>query len=271
MRNILISVLVILLASSCTRYITPPITGQNNIGYIPRPFYEDSTASKIYISGGYLTTTTGSGHLNVYAWNLNINKGHSLKNFNFGYGIFATAGKAVYKDSITNVNFPNGKTLPNFNKKFKNIGLRTTIGYHINSNNEDTNFRIINWESAISIENGDYADYRAETYKSYIKDSPNSIYVTNQTSFFTTGFSTELLKKDLFGIDDLESSLRLFIGGTFGFRNKYVNIAKSSSEINISGGCVVASYFIKYKRIFTSIELGSDVNFGAKILLGYRF
>lgn len=263
--------LLIILFSSCTRYITPPITGQNNIGYIPRPFYKDLTASKIYISGGYETAQSRDGHLAFYMGNFNINRGHAIKNFNFGYGVFASFGKAVFKDTSNNRNFPNEPSLPNFNKNLNNIGLRTTIGYHKISDNGKTNFRFINWENAFSIENGDYADYRAEIYKTDVSGAPNSIYVTNQQRFFTTGLSTEILKKDGFGVKDLETSLRFFLGYTTNMRNKYVNITSRNSTINSSGGCVVASYFIKYKGIFTSLELGTDVNIGAKILLGYSF
>ncbi len=266
------SILTILFVTSCTRYITPPVTGQNNIGYIPRPFYQDSSSSKIYISGGYQTATSTNGHLNFYMGNLNISRGHSFKNINFGYGLFGSFGKAVYKDSITKTNnYPNSKPIANFNKNLNNIGIRTTLGYHAISDNGKTTFRFINWESAFSIENGDYADYRSDLYKSNISDSPVRIYVTNQRNFLTTGLSTEVIKREAFDIKDLEISFRFFFGNTFNFNNSYRNIGRGSSEINKKGGCVVASYFVKYKKIFTSIELGTDVNYGAKLLLGYRF
>lgn len=270
MKNILVTLFSLILFCSCTRYITPPVTGQNNIGYIPRPFYKDSASSKISVSGGYETATSQDNHLDFYMANINLNRGHSFKNLNFGYGIFANFGKAIYRDTSKS-RYYNDPPIANFNKNLNNIGFRTTLGYQFLSQNKKLNFRAINWESAFSVENGEYLNFRESLYNSKISGSTKEIYVTNQKNFFTTGLSTELLKSDAFGVKDLASSLRFFIGGTFDVRNKYRNISNSTSEITIKGGCVNVSYYLNYRKLFGSIELGTDVNSGAKFLLGYSF
>ncbi|WP_379101064.1 hypothetical protein [Pedobacter alpinus] len=163
---------------SCTRYITPPVTGQNNIGYIYRPFYKDSSNSKINISLGYGFAASPDGHLEHQMATIDMTRGHSLKNFNFGYGVFAYAGKSVYNDTFTDTySNPSNEvsTTSHFKYNFNNICLRTSIGYHLVSKNGKTNYRIINWENAFSIENGKYLDYRSNI-------SPNSFAVPRGTT-----------------------------------------------------------------------------------------
>lgn len=273
MKNILSLFLGIILLwlCSCTRYITPPSTGPTNIGYIPRPMFNDSVSSKIYAAAGYSTNTSKDGHLNFYMGNLEINRGHTYRNINFGYGLFANLGKAIYRDTTKIDKSSNEYLLPQFKKSFNNIGLRTTIGYQIVSDNERINFRIINWENAISFENGSYSKYRNELYNSSINSSSYNVYVNNLTKLYSTGFSTEIIKNDAFGIKDLKSSIRLYAGGTFNLGKRFKNITNSNSDRKIYGGNTNLSYFLSYKQFYGSIQLGADINLGAKFLLGYTF
>ncbi len=274
MKNILITLSSLLLISfsSCTRFITPPVTGQNNIGYIPRPFYKDSTTSITNVSLGYDVAQSKDGHLQFEAGVININRGHTYKQFNFGYGLFADLGKAIYNDTLTNKNYPNDPAVKSFRLNFNNLGLRTTIGYQIISDNGKTNFRVINWENAFSVENGSYKDYRDSLFKQNITETGIRVYVSNLSRFYTTGLSSEIIKNNAFGTADLQVSLRLFIGGTFNLGNSFRNITdRNLSDAYFSRACITASYYLKYKRMMGSLQIGNDVNFGSKIALGYTF
>lgn len=254
---------------SCTRYITPPVTGQNNIGYIYRPFYKDSSQSKTNISLGYGIAASSDGYLEHQMGLIDISRGHSLKNFNFGYGVFMNAGKSTYNDDFRDYS-DNTATNYHFKSNFNNVGIRTTIGYHKASKSGKTNFRLINWENAFSIERGKFVDYRKNIQSD---DFPSSIsvYVSNLSKIYTTGFSTEILRNNAFGNPDMQFSIRLFLGGTANLGRSLRDLDNPLMTAEAAKACFITSYALKYKKLHVSMECGSDINYGSKFLLGYSF
>ena len=274
MKNILVSLLLFsffFFHSSCTRFITPVITGGNNIGYLPRPMYADSVKAKNYVSAEYATSSSSDGHLTFNYGSLKFSRGHTYHKINLGYGVFGFAGQANYSDTTSGGYYNEPPPIPNFKKSFYGGGLRTTIGYQVLSKNGAINFRVINWENAFSLEKGDFANYRKQLYETSYSGNYLDVYVSNLHQMYSTGLSSEIIFKNYLGIDNLEGSIRLFVGYTPNLSKSYRNISSSYGERNISNEIITFSTYLRYHHIFGDLQIGGDQNFGAKFAVGYAF
>ncbi|MRX46495.1 hypothetical protein [Pedobacter puniceum] len=266
--KLLISLIVLAISlPSCVTYLTPSMTGDNNIGYLPRPFSKDTIKRLNYISAEYSSSSAPSGDLNFNLGMLNISKGHTLKHINFGYGAFVFLGNANYENDSTISKSDSDNPINNFNKFLYGGGLRTTIGFHV-TEIKNLDLRILNWENAFSIEKGDYANYRKEIYRSTLS---YPVYVSNLDKFFTTGLSSEILWNPNFLNKNLQIGLRLFVGITSGLNKSFINKDTNQTDPDMDYRAVSFNSFIKYKKIFSTLQMGAEHNLGAKIALGYSF
>lgn len=251
---------------SCTSYLTPNMTGDNNISYLPRPLNVEEKKSKIYVSGDYVYSAS-DGYLEMKSGIVNASKGHTLKNINFAYGVFGFFGNASYQD--TTASGRSSKTIENFNKSFYGFGLRSTVGLHYNKN--DFTFRYINWENAFSTELGNYAEYRKFIYDLQRSNGKETVYVSKQTILFTTGLSSEVVWNNVFDDDNSQFGFRAFFGITPNLRNNFKQVNNQTTNPIGDKIAVNVSTFIKVKRIFSNIQLGSEINTSLKFCLGYTF
>ena len=274
MKNILISFLLfafVLLMAACTRFITPVMTGGNNIGYLPRPIYTDSIKTKNYVAAEYGTSSSSDGHLSFEYGSITFNRGHTYKKINLGYGVFGFAGQANYSDTTSDGYYNEPPPIPNFKKSFYGGGLRTTIGYQIISKNGNVNFRVINWENAFSIEKGDFTNYRKQLYQTNYTGSYLDVYVSNLHQIYSTGLSSEIIWKNYLGVANLEGAIRLFVGYTPNLSRSYRNISNSYGDKTISNEIITFTTYLRYDHIFGNLQIGGDQNFGAKFAVGYSF
>jgi hypothetical protein len=271
MKNTLIALFILMLTSSCVSYITPAIGGNTSINYIPRPAFKGTINKESSISGTVISQSPIDHHLNMFSGMLSLNKGYTTKNLNWGFGAFGVLGKAHFKDSTS---FGLGTTtspIKNFNKSFYGGGLRMTFGFQMVTNNRKFNFRILNWENAISIEKGDYQNYRKELLKKTFIGGKEVIYVSNISTIFTTGLSTEIFWNEAFGDPDLKIGYRIFSGYSPKVTKSYIILNREDKEISDRSGVVNFSLFIKAQKFYFTTEAGTDSNFGTKISLGYVF
>lgn len=268
-----IFILSICLLSSCEVYLTPAILG-HNIAYQPKPMVADSLKTSNYVSvsfaagsspNSYSLGLSSDDRVNINMGMLNYSRGHVYKNLNLSYGGFINYGEAHSQS--------NNKDFAAFNKSFFNVGLRTSIGYHITSNNGNTDFRLINWENAISKESGDYADYRKNGYHNHINnpDDLTKMYFSKQTDVWTTGLSSEIIWRSV-RKKDTHHAFRLFLGGS---PNVESNLNKkgaifSDAYLGFKTNFSV-SYYLQLKQFYMIYENGVDYNMAAKITFGHRF
>ncbi|SFA37872.1 hypothetical protein SAMN04488511_10148 [Pedobacter suwonensis] len=259
--------LIVFLSSSCRTYLSPALPG-NNMGYLPRQMEADSIKSLTHASASYAgASSPGNGSVSFEMGMLNINRAHTFKGFNVAYGVMGYLGNAEHLYS-NNRNDANGDYPPAFNKKMYGFGLRTSVGFHSTSINGNTDFRFINWENALSTENGAYADFRDEIYNGKVY---NYAGVSNRKRFWTTGLSTEVIFRARRN-HDIKHAFRLFIGGTPGLANsfKYGQLADLDKVINSSSAWNF-NYFLSVKRFTLSLEIAKNINLASKISLGYKF
>lgn len=260
-----ILLIAISLLSSCDVYLTPAILG-HNIAYQPKPMVADSLKTKNYVSASYATSSTPDGSINFGMGMLNYNRAYVDKNLNFSYGGFIDYGVAQNNPS-------SNKDLATFNKGFFNIGLRTNIGYHITSSNGNTDYRLINWENAFSIESGDYVDFRKNGYNTHVNNTDNTgdIYFSKQTNVWTTGLSSEIIWRSRRHAET-HHAFRLFIGGTpnvisnFNFNQQNALPYLAHSRLNFS-----FSYYLQLKRYYMTYEVGQDYSPAVKFTIGHHF
>jgi hypothetical protein len=252
---------------SCTAYLTPNMTGDNNIGYLPRPVNAEDKKSKIYVSGEY-NYSAPKGDLEMKSGLISASRGHSLKNINFAYGVFGFFGDANYQDTTT-LERGESRTIENFNKSFYGFGLRSTIGLHYVK--KDFTFRYINWENAFSMEKGDYANYRKILFDGPNMSGNQNIAVSKKNVLYTTGLSTEIICNNAFDENNSQFGLRAFVGFSPHLRNTFKRINNGEIEqLNKKIAINVSAYF-KFKKIYSNIQLGSEINTSLKVGLGYTF
>ncbi|MFC5284483.1 hypothetical protein [Pedobacter alpinus] len=88
---------------------------------------------------------------------------------------------------------------------------------------------------------------------------------------YTTGFSSEIFRNKAFGSHNIQSSIRIFMGGTIDLNNSIISTKNPENNAEYGGFCIITSYFLKYKKLYFSTEIGTDLNFGSKFSLGYSF
>jgi len=259
---IFIAILSTILLSSCgvvvnnlPVFYTPPASS-NHMSYLPKPMMEDSFKVKNYVSASFANNSLPYNVGDMAMGYINYNRSHVVKNFNFAYGGFGYFGGTSRGYENTQ-----RKIIEAYHDQgFYGFGLRTSIGIAEKSGN--TEFRILNWESALVYEAGSYASFRKDVRS---KNDPLSI-ASDKTALFTTGGSTEIIwsgRKNT----DRQYGFRLFVGSTIDLRN---NI--NYSEDKITGLATDLSFFIKIKNAYAILGSGTNLmNNSGKITLGYSF
>ena len=248
--------------SSCKTYLTPALLG-NNMGYLPKAMHADSLRSITNFSASYAGASAPDTKVNFELGMANIGRSHTFNKFNISYGAFGYFGTA----ESYNANATNGfDNLPSFKKSISGLGLRFSTGLHSTSKNGNTDFRYLNFENAISTENGSYLDFRNELHSQSL---PSNVAVSNKRVLWTTGLSTEVIWRARKN-HDIKHAFRLFIGATPGLRDSFKFGEKVKDEMDKpgSGGWVI-SYFLYIKKFSLTLEAANHVNLANKISLGY--
>ncbi len=262
--------LVLLLAisslSSCTRYLFPATAGQDVV-YQPKPMVADSVRSKFNITGGLAGTDGIHDEGDVTLGYLSLTQAHTFKSINFSYGVLGYFGKATKTYVPEN---PKEGDLPPFNKSTAGLGIHTSIGYHITSDRGNTDYRIINWENALTREFGEYLDFRNQLYGNL---TYKRLMVSRNKLLWTTGLSTEIIfhhRKD----KNIKHAFKLFIGGSpnlgksFDHKEKIANYALNDSEVG--RGNFQLTYFFSFKQFNLTAQTDFS-HLSASIGLGYSF
>ncbi|QPH39843.1 hypothetical protein [Pedobacter endophyticus] len=243
------------ISSNLPVFYTPAATS-NHMSYLPKPMISDSVKARNYVSASFADNTlpyeTGSMSMGF----VNYNRSNVIGNFNFSYGGFGYFGG-------TSEGYENTRRKISddfYQKGVVGFGLRTSAGVAQVSGN--TEFRILNWETALVYEGGSYASFRKD-----LRAKSDSLSIaSNKTTLFTTGGSTELIwhgRKN----PDRQYGFRLFLGSTIGLKR---NINYSTEKI--SGLAADFSFFIKIKNAYGIVGTGSNLmNNSGKITIGYAF
>jgi hypothetical protein len=246
MRNQTLTIILLLaiIFSSCSHVYTPALYHQD-IAYLPKPASFDSSKVATYVSaGGSMYTNTNYSDL-LQSGQVNLSQGFTAKNVNFAYGVFGVAGN--YENSHNS-----DATVNNFNDKFFGaIGGRASVNLYTNSGQFD--IRYLGVEAAYSHEFGDYADFRKSIY------GMSGFNVDPRTDLFTLGLTSELYFHSL-NNGDLQHGIRGFLGGTFGHYDlDYQTALVASNSKFFHELFPKASYFIKYKKYFGTVEIGNGL------------
>lgn len=239
-----------------------------------KPMLSDEKHTQIYTNGSYAVSSSPGRSVDFEMGILNIHRSHTYKSINLSYGIFGYLGNAKFISSKTEANPNDGGYPNNFRKSISGLGLRTSIGYQIASDNGNVNFRLINWENSLSTEAGNYADFRKQIYRSGIYSDS---HVSDKMTLWTTGLSTEIIwhgKKS----NDVQHAFRIFAGGTPGLVKSfdgnlnYSVFGTDNTNDRIEGSIARSfSYYLKVKHFSFCYELSADVNWANKLSLGYSF
>lgn len=245
MRNLNITIVIFLaiIFSSCSHVYVPALYHQD-IAYIPKPASFDSAKVATYVSAGGAVYTNTNYSDGLVSGQLNLSQGVRLKNANLAYGVFGVAGD--YQNSHNSDN----NAVNNFNDKFFGaVGARASANLYVTSGQFD--IRYIGVEAAYSHEFGDYADFRKSIY------GMNGYNVDPRTDLFTLGLTSEVYFHSLHN-NDLQHGIRGFLGGTFGHYDiDYQTALVASNSRFFHELFPKASYFIKYKQYFGSVEIGN--------------
>ena len=258
--KILCYLLLIIFATSCEvpkqlvqKY--KPLTLNAVALYMPKPTSFDSVKAKNYISGGIyqLLQTQHNGKSNlqdvVYMGNLDFNRAHIYKKFNFAYGFDAFLGS--YKNNFIPVD-----DLDYF--KTKSVGgfqIKTSVNTFHKFKNCD--FRFIGVDFAYMNESGEYKDFRNEIKKR------EYFYTITTSSFFTAGINSEVVFKNSLGKKS-QLGIKLSVLKSFGkFDYEGVDFNGGKND----GFATVISFFAKKNRFFVVLEGGDSGKFN----LGYTF
>jgi hypothetical protein len=249
--------IAILLFTSCSHLYTPALY-HADIVYQPKPASFDTVKSATYISAALGANTSADGQDLLTSGQINISRGYVFNGFNLAYGAFGVAGD--YNNSTTSNSATNNP--PNNFKDifFGAVGARASANLYVNSGRFD--FRYIGIEMAYSHEFGAYANFRQT-----IISSPN-YYDDPRTGLFTVGLTSEILFHNVDNAD-FENGIRVFLGTTFGYDDLSNGYYTSSTYIDKLTHYVFpkATYFFKIKRVFGSIEAGSQI----MLRFGYTF
>lgn len=248
---IIISAVVLL--SSCSQVYTPALYHQD-IAYMPKPASFDQEKTANYVSAGINMYSNSSLSDVLVGGQLNLSRAHTFNNFNVAYGAFGSLG-----------DYQNGsddQSKPNYfkSKFFGAVGGRFSANAFVNNGNVD--FRFIGVEAAYSHEFGDYATFRRS-----VVGQPD-VNVDPRTNLFSLGLTTEVLFHSQNNAD-FQHGIRGFLGTTFGYNpiNDTFYGDDTATERMFRNIYPKASYFIKFKDYFGTIEVGSAVFLRA----GFKF
>lgn len=259
LRSPIILLFLVALYSSCSTpsYYSPALSG-NDIAYLPKPMESDSVTVKNYVSGSIAGLSLPYSSGDVTMGFLNFSRGHTFKNLNIAYGAFGFAGATNYDDDF----YERDNPTPDFSgKSAYGGGLRTSIGYYDNAGNAE--FRIINWESALSFENGAYADFR----KRLLATGNPEIVTSGNTTLFTTGISSEIIWHGRRNLNN-HYAFKLFYGGTPGLNKSF---KEGFERYKTSGGTFNFTFFIKLKNLYGIIDSSAAKGGTSRLSLGYSF
>lgn len=243
---------VALLLSSC--FVNKPVTSINgpafynsDITYQPKPLWKDTVHHATYVSASIVNAQGANENDALTAGELNLGMAYTIKNFNFAYGVFGTAG--TFKNSTIPQDQPYY-----FSNKFVGVaGGRASINYYITSGHVD--IRIIGIEAAYSNEFGDYANYRK-----LVAGVPD-FYTSTRTDLLTIGLSTEVI---WYGRDlNWQYGFRFFVGKT------NVDYPRNPNDSYVLPSITPAlAYFMQIRRYFM---IGEFTGAGGHFSMGYRF
>jgi hypothetical protein len=256
MRNLTLFLILLFTAiiSSCTHQFVPALYHQD-VAYQPKPASFDSAKFQTYASGGanYYLNPQYSDLL--VSGQLNLSQGVTFKNVNLAYGAFGVAG------DYNNGSVSNGPSIGNWSDKFFGaVGGRASADLYVNSGRFD--FRYLGVEAIYSHEFGDYANFRQQIIGNPgFDDDP-------RTNLLTLGATTELIFHN-YNDTNFENGIRVFLGGTFGHYNNDIGtiLHSTTNSVFLNSLFPKASYFIKYKRYFGTVEVGS----GFLVRFGWQF
>ena len=252
LKQLLLLSCVAILSASCTKFYGPALYHQD-IAYMPKPASFDSVKSATYISGGFNGYTAGNINDILTSGQINLSEGYVFNHFNLAYGAFGVVGD--YNNGTISKGSPNYFT----DKFFGAAGGRISGNFFNNSGRTD--WRVIGFEAAYSHEFGSYANFRQTV------QSVSDYSVDPRTDLFTVGLTSEVLFHNV-NNPDFQNGIRIFVGTTFG-RSEYGDsyfINAIATQGAITNIFPKASYFIKIKKYFGSIEVGEGVmlRFGLK-------
>ncbi|MES2426145.1 MAG: hypothetical protein V4560_04200 [Bacteroidota bacterium] len=239
--------------TSCTRVYSPALYHQD-IAYQPKPTSFDKQQTATYVSAGLNTYTNSSFNDAVVSGQLNLSQGMVFDNFNFSYGGFASFGD--YQNGSTDT-----KSAAYFKDKFfGTVGGRASINAYLHNDRAD--FRFIGVEAAFSHEFGDYAPYRQ------MLQNLGGFYVDPRVDLFSIGLTTEVIFHNRDNAD-FQHGIRGYLGTTLGHNNLNDTYYKDETTTTKMFRSLYpkASYFIKFKDYFGTIEAGS----GVLLRVGYKF
>jgi hypothetical protein len=253
MKNFLSYIFALLLLSSCSttipnQILNPALYG-NNLKYLSKPIYKDSTTkSETFIAGNYFSIgPQGDDDAFGGAAEFSVSRGHSYKEFEFGYGGSFLTGKMNYQifDNL-------GKNPKAETARFNALTLQASINGVLHY--QKTEFRYLAFDLGYSNEFGNYNDIRNQL-------SGNRFYtVITQNEFFTGGLSSEIIWKDNF----LNYGFKLGIKKNFGRVNV---VTGASSTFNNSLGAY-ASFQARLKKAFIAVDV---TDYSGRVGIGYVF
>lgn len=224
-----------------------PASLYSNMKYIPKPFLQDSIKSKVFVSLNYQTFNRDDKHMITNATEFAFTRGHTFKNFQFGYGASYTSGKASY-DRYDNT----GKLLNRDKSNFNSILLQTSFNGIVKKKNIE--YRYLSLDLAYSKEGGNYKIDRANL-------EGKKFYTTlSNTSIYTIGLSSEIAKKS----DDIGLAIRFGLAKNIG---NFVYVNELNKTINNEIFPYV-TFYLNYKQISVTSELSSE---SARLGLAFSF
>lgn len=244
---------LLLILSACSHLYSPALYHQD-IAYQPKPTSFDKESAATYVSAGLNSYTNTNLNDLVVSGQLNLSQGFVFNNFNLAYGAFGSLGD--YQNGSSNTSATNYFK----DKFFGAVGGRASINAFVHSDRAD--FRFIGVEAAFSHEFGDYLTYRQ------MLQNKGGYYVDPRADLFTIGLTTEVIFHNRDNTD-FQHGIRGFLGTTLGHNNLSDTYYKddNASEKMFRSIFPKASYFVKYKDYFGTIEAGSAIF----LRVGYKF
>lgn len=246
MKNPALTIIILsaIIFSSCSHVYNPALYHQD-IAYLPKPASFDSSRVATYISAGFGVNTNTDYSDGLESGQINLSQGFRLKSVNLAYGVFGVAG------SYENSHSTDDNAVNNFKDKFFGaVGGRASANLYINSGQFD--IRYIGVEAAYNHEFGAYANFRKSIY------GMNGFDVDPRTDLITLGLTSELYFHSLNDIN-FQHGIRGFIGGTFGRYDTDDDAGVIGSGNKFFNKLFPkASYFMKYKKLFGTVEVGNQ-------------
>jgi hypothetical protein len=241
------------LLSSCTHVYSPALYHQD-IAYQPKPASFDKEKEASYVSAGLNMYTNYNFNDVITSEQVDISHAYVFDNFNFSYGAFGVLGDYQSGQS-------DKKSAAYFSDRFFGaVGGRMSINAYVHNDRAD--FRFIGVEAAYSHEFGEYNKLRRDFSKL------NGFYVDSRTDLFTIGLTTEVIFHNR-NDNQFQHGIRGFLGTTLGYNplNDTYYQNNTTTQRMFRSLFPKASYFIKFKDYFGTIEAGN----GVLLRVGYKF